>query len=136
MLTVNDCGRPVSIFENPSNKEIAEACGNSEHKCRFMIDVRNRKLYVWDYSFLHEEANEVFKSKGISSHYQSYDNEFIWGIAKFNAGKLRLSFAYLHDLNSEQLEELLANIGFIKRWFVKNDYEHYFKDKFRSYGYE
>jgi hypothetical protein len=50
----------ISIFENPTKKEMREVGGENED-CRFIINFRSKKLYVFDSGLIHQEAlNELY----------------------------------------------------------------------------
>jgi hypothetical protein len=121
-----------SIYANPSNKELRDACNNSEHRCRFFVDVNNKNLYVWDYRQLHEDTSRILNKEQIYNKYPYNGLKELWGEAELDGIKLKVENIYIiavvKILRNEPIQEkkFYDKIKFVSRW-MDDSLENFFK---------
>lgn len=137
--------RQAAIYKNPTLKELKQASEDGFY--RFMVDVVNKDLYLWDSSFLHEYAHDWFKRHGIPCAYPySNNNMFLWGEGKRDGGRLVCRDLYYSESQARQMKRaevdnfIEKTYGFLKYWFgdsfedrVKRTIEYWISEE--SIGY-
>ncbi|MCK9371490.1 hypothetical protein M0R04_16370, partial [Candidatus Dojkabacteria bacterium] len=117
---VKDTFKPnkaYSVFKNPSQKEIKEACDNITNSCRFVIDVESKDLYIWDWQTLHEQVSDWLGDNGVFTIYPCFTGQFLWGTAKFDSGKLDIRTIQIGLQSQAGFKALLKQTSFTNRWF-------------------
>jgi hypothetical protein len=121
IASINNPKIYIEIFKNPSKKEMAQA-NKSSGFIRFLVDIKNKNLYVWGGDGLHyQAADELFKAdqlKTADTYTLGTDILIGDGIIENNkiAGYTLTAGRYLDDI---QLIRLVLNIDdtWGKRYF-------------------
>jgi hypothetical protein len=83
--------------------------------CRFVIDVQNKDVYVWDYRLLHTHV-----AKALNFEYPCNDGSFMYGKAEgMHDGKMRDVFFW--DIYGRKAKNKLKTLGWARPWFVDLD---------------
>jgi hypothetical protein len=88
--TVKIYSNSFPVFENPSAKEIADACKQSKimwgiSGIRFFADNNSKKVYIWDSYFgVHKD---VARHLGLDDRYITRDPTLFFGIANVTNGR-------------------------------------------------
>jgi len=100
----------MPIFKNPSKKELGEACRQYK-SCRFIVDIGEKNVYVFDPDLLHEDASyELEFPYGRRPGSEIY----IYGSADWSSGKL---INIEPDLQLEKMHETIPDLRWTKPWF-------------------
>jgi hypothetical protein len=91
-------GETYEIFVNPSQKEITDFVKEEIEYIRFLIELKNKKVYVWDGDLLHEDA-----AKELNKPYStSGEKGYVYGEGTIERGKIfieGLSYTKQEDIN-------------------------------------
>ena len=90
LKTVKSYSNSFPVFENPSAKEIAEACKQSkvmwgESGIRFFADNSSKKVYIWDSYYGVHIA--IARQIGLGDRCINHDPTLFFGSAKVIGGK-------------------------------------------------
>jgi hypothetical protein len=131
--------KDVSIFRNPSMKELKEALDNDSGSCRFYIDLKNKDFYVWDYRLLHEYARDEFGQQKIQCRYPYNGMNGMWGEADSRGNKLVLNYMYsatvvdgLKNRTPANRGNFLDNLKFVDKYFENNDISSSIRESIRE----
>jgi hypothetical protein len=124
------------IFENPSIKELNQ-CKSKFGTIRFCIDLKNKKLYVWNDNLLHYDVAAWATKMGIwepNAYSQQYrvNNPYVFGCGAVVGGKIE----YIHDddetgmgMSSIDFDVLakkirkFGKIDWLKHWFTPDSWK-------------
>jgi len=107
-------GKLFDIFVNPTPKELSEL----EDFVRFIVDWKNKKIYVFDHFLLHKIAADKLKIPYNPNKYFPY----YFGISKIKNGKLIKLSELLKILKSKPEEKEWLNKYFINLITVKEEW--------------
>lgn len=95
------------VFVNPSTKDILEVMNSTDHKwCRFIIDIKNKKLYIFDNKLIH-----YFVAKKIGVKYNlTGHKKAMFGVGTFNKGKL--------NTENKDIKKVINDNVWLQRYFV------------------
>lgn len=126
--TVKSYSNSFPVFENPSAKEIAEACKQSKAQwgtsnIRFFADNNSKKVYIWDaYYSIHIG---VARSLDFSDRCINHDPTLFFGSAKVDSGRAIIEDS--DEIRAEQVnlagshQDIRDKGGlFFKRFFAIN----------------
>ena len=74
-------GKYFEVYVNPSKKEIEKITKKTDGLVRFIVDYKNKKIYMFDFKVLH---HKVAKELGISYR----DENFYFGSGDVEHGKI------------------------------------------------
>lgn len=120
-LMLSDYGMVTGdVFVNPTSSDIKELYKiNKEHEVRFIVDNKQKKVFVWDVWMLH---GWVTRDLGIFERYNSlYPNKMISGTAKIIGGKLVVK-------DSDTITTILRTVSKQKKLYKNDDDWNYLRD--------
>lgn len=123
------------IFRNPDNKEMKELKDKQPRGYRFIIDAKDRAIYITDGEMLHDAIVDSIQPqldlnyKNFYSHGDGMER-FILGTTVGNSFDYIVSdsYEYMRRLNNDTLVEILSNLeelatykfDWISRWVNPN----------------
>jgi hypothetical protein len=103
-----------TIFKNPDRKELQEL-SNFSNQIRFVLDIENKDIYIWNYRLLHQYvANHLKFSYPSTSKYIYGEAEIELQSAKFE----HVSLEYIHGIEALKSLDSISRSDLIKKWFL------------------
>ena len=105
----------MPIFKNPSKKELGEACRQYK-SCRFIVDIGEKNVYVFDPDLLHADAacELDFPYETHDLHGVPSSKDYIYGLADWSSGKL---INIEPDLQLKRIHGTIPDLRWTKPWF-------------------
>lgn len=105
LKTVKDVnGETYEVFVNPSQKELSDLFKEGISYIRFLIDFKEKKVYMWDGDFLHTDMSRRIKKPYRLGGVKDY----IWGDGRLRNGKIEnfnLSSSRLYKDDAKKIKQ-------------------------------
>jgi hypothetical protein len=106
-------GDIFEIFVNPTKKELTDLYKDEISYVRFLIDMKEEKVYVWDGDLLHEDVSRKIKKPYKLGGVKGY----IWGDGRIVKSKIKFSaFSGARIVSSDAKE--VSNTDWLKKYFI------------------